>query len=1167
MSHKNNSTDFTNKSTNSKSLKHSINKYQIDKVISSDDEQIQSKNNKPKMIQRRISQRKTYFDDNCSDNELNSKIKYDSVTKRKFNSEKTKKVEDIDSDSQKSNKSNSTDNSNKKNVNNDSDNPDVDVESTHTDDSELSYNLDEITVKMGRVKKQTHTLIKIWQERYLWIKQNKMFYTKTNNPDFKFVRPILIVSITNITVSGYGRIFKIDTGLGKSFTFKTGDSYQTEDWVLCLNRSIKYWISKTKKSKKIKVTENYDNQSIVSKKSITDSIVLNKTEDEKRQIEMIDINFPQIIKSNKNNKIKIIDSSNESIDPCDSYNSDCSQKSTHTSIEQELDQTDIDKKTKQTDLQLVRTQNTQGLVLVGNQKPKLKIIDKNMEQILTMPNAKIFFEFRQPIHNKQKLKEEFLEKEKIQEKERKSERVLTWIEKMLISTSDMRDALTESRIRDNIYDINLIINSQEKAPLEKILDFSKGICGKMEINLKEITEIVNEKKRDELYNHQINYFVILLQRIITPFIPKDLPTNNSVNDLSGISMNVLPWNLTLKELLSLIEFYEFFRECVYQVAPEIPLYENYDKIIRISIQSTIDRYINKMKPKIHSLVESIVIKVITEKKVLIEKKIVNKISIKYVKTEGSTDMAILMSEYFSLIKENVSPSLQRKVLSAIISEITFYSREIMLNLLKTYDTEAKTLSLDYICACANDMSILLEQLKYYNSYFENAIKLESDKKKIGEKHVFKSTYSLEKTLNENCNLTEYDILNSMNKSLKPDPEIIKKESIQEIDLEDDLDGIKLDLPRAKDEIYDCGLRIAELVYKTTIKNLEEQLNKLFLNNWFVEYIVDELCSILACYLDNLQITLEPFYFEKTVNFILVNLMEKYCGKFFEILRIKKMFSSNKLTTQKIEKLNEDICKIRNLFQNYISDTEIGLIVRFNMIMLKICSVSSDDIMFMIETELIEYPEYVYPIYLLVDEIIKLRSDFNNKEYELKLKEIRKCIFDNMNKISTDQSDGFEYELSHRIKSEYVIGKILYMLYPNSIYYAKNFLKNVAIEFKIVSSKTSEKNTKSIETLTSTSKQTTNTVNSKYSVDTKNGLSSINFDSFVNSGNIVIVDVDKYESTNKTKNTENNTMNKLKTKILENFDNAIDIATDVIKLKRNRKIRDERRGKKTSTFFD
>ena len=770
----------------------------------------------------------------------------------------------------------------------------------------------------------------------------------------------------------------------------------------------------------------------------------------------------------------------------------------------------------------------------------------NIHRQLTTPNIKKMFEFKQPIYTKPKLIENI-------EKEKKAEIILTWVDKMLIGTGDVRDILTENRIRDNLLDINLLINAQEKVPLDKILDLGKKICGKMEINLREITEITNNKKRTELYNHQIEYFVILLQRIITPFIPKDLPNEDLANCLLSSLTTNLPWNLTLKELLSLIDFYEFFRESVYNVAPEIQLYENYDKIIRLSIQNTIDRYVNKMKPKIHSLVESIVIKVITVKRVLIEKKVTKKKSIKYVKTEGAIDISILMSEYFSLIKENVSPSLQRKVLSAIISEITFYSREIMLNLLKNYDTDSKTLSLDYICACANDMGSLLEQLQYYNSHFENAISLENYKKMNGEKRVNKSTYSLEKTQNENCGLTEHDLLNSSNKSLKPNIETLLKERIQETDLEDDLDSIKLDLPRAKDEIYDCGLRIAELVYKITINNLRDQFDKLFTNNWFYEPVVNEICSILSCYLDNLQITLESFYFEKTVNFILVDLMKKYTHKFFEISRIKKMFSSNKLTVQKIDKLNEDIFEIRNMFHNYISDTEIGLIMRFNIIMLKVCTMNSDDIIFMIETELIEYPVYMYQIYLLVEEIIKIRSDFNNKQCELKLKDIRKYLFDNINKITVSKPDDFEYELTHKIKSEYTMGKILYMLYPNSIYYTNSFLKKISAEFKIILNKNNQKSTYVIDT--------------KSKAKITNGISSMSYDLFVGSTNSVISDVNKIESEDKTKQHKNTNVNKFKTKIKENFDDAIDIAANVIKLKTIRKRREERRGKKTNTLFD
>ena len=196
MSIKNNSMDFSKKS-----LKEAINKYKIDDLAS-----IDSKYTSPK--KRRTNHRKKYFDDSSSDNESNSKQEINSTTKIKKKSKKNM-INDSENDSIHKEST----------YPDDSENDSIHEESTYSDDTELSYDLDDISFRMGRVEKQTHTLIKIWQERYLWIKQNKMFYTKTNNDDLKFIKPIAIESITNISINTYGRVFKIDTAFAKSYSF------------------------------------------------------------------------------------------------------------------------------------------------------------------------------------------------------------------------------------------------------------------------------------------------------------------------------------------------------------------------------------------------------------------------------------------------------------------------------------------------------------------------------------------------------------------------------------------------------------------------------------------------------------------------------------------------------------------------------------------------------------------------------------------------------------------------------------------------------------------------------------------------------------------------------------------------------------------------------------
>ena len=126
--------------------------------------------------------------------------------------------------------------------------------------------------------------------------------------------------------------------------------------------------------------------------------------------------------------------------------------------------------------------------------------------------------------------------------------------------------------------------------------------------------------------------------------------------------------------------------------------------------------------------------------------------------------------------------------------------------------------------------------------FINVIKIEIEKKNQRDKLIKKNHIHLDKLLEQKENDFFNESTNDLaiedkkkNENAKKTKSKIKTttldnysvKSLANFNAESDIDieGIKKDLPRAKNEINDCGLRISEIVYKIIIKRSYEKMTK------------------------------------------------------------------------------------------------------------------------------------------------------------------------------------------------------------------------------------------------------------------------------------------------------------------------------------------------------
>lgn len=797
----------------------------------------------------------------------------------------------------------------------DSDNKDSDDESDGKDsDSSEEY------LHTYKVKKQTHTFLKFWQSKYVWIKNNNVFYSKyKRNDDFK---KIIIKSSKNISKTM--NIIKIISS-GKTYLFKCKSKTETKEMYDNMISSYKNW------------------QHVEKNKHI----------------------------SNKNNHVNDIVRAN------------------------------------------AETQSEISITTDTSPDKEISIVRKYK----------------------------------------------SWTELMLNADNDERDRLTEKTIEDYIKKINKICNGDEIISFDKILEYEKLLLERMNNNINEIKNLKNNAYIEELSGHQIIYFISLLKRLIMPFVLVETPYDVEVA-VSDDSDNNISNELKLshKQLLNVVDFFESLKENISAIKTNEVIKNKCYIHIRHVVQNIVDKYMEKSKPMINACVDKLIIKSrdetinisnkISNKTQLIsnesiKKEIVSENVSKHLKTHGPADLMYFLLTFYQLSNNIKSSYLQRNVLSFVFSKMTFYSKEMLSNVIQIMTLDSlsfdkisqnpidKLLIIKYLCALVNDMGKLLNQLEQYEKIFNDVLE--------EEEFTIKQLY---KSFDQSQNNNDVNILDENNNL-------------------DIIISVKQDLPRSKTELHDASLQICEMIQKCVIKNSETSLNKLFEDNWIDVDNFATICDELIIQIDDLKVYLDKNYFEHVAFLVFYNVIEIYLIKLFLHLRVHKYFSSNKITHKKLEKLTAELKIIRKTMRYYLSDIKINMILKLHSLILKLISINLPDVETIVKTELNEYVIYAPHIFLLVKECIENRTDVDKKNANLFVENIKKYIETNSHIFEHDMPNMCHLEISYKMNYEHIIGRLLRKLYTSANLSNFRFVKSTQ-NFNPIDASVKKTNNKSIE---------------------------------------------------------------------------------------------------------
>lgn len=285
-----------------------------------------------------------------------------------------------------------------------------------------------------------------------------------------------------------------------------------------------------------------------------------------------------------------------------------------------------------------------------------------------------------------------------------------------------------------------------------------------------------------------------------------------------------------------------------------------------------------------------------------------------IETRDSHDFANIISTNYNIVKDHPSTLLKLTVLSSIFSYTTLFVCELLMGLINL--KEMKILEYQYGCSIVNDIGFLLDVVEHFES-------------------------------------------------------IVSKIKIDEYDFT----TIENDIDRSKRQIIDAGVQISKIIQILIIDNKVDftQVFKKWTHNNSLKTICDDI--YVTVYDFDLQTILTLHYFELVMEFLMVYVVESYVMALFKLLRSSSKFVFD---TSEISKLNEEVKYIQIMFNKFLSETTVGLIIRLLTIVAKIISFDTDDIIFAFETELNEFPNHIYLVYLLIVELIKHHLGINKK---------------------------------------------------------------------------------------------------------------------------------------------------------------------------------------------
>lgn len=368
-----------------------------------------------------------------------------------------------------------------------------------------------------------------------------------------------------------------------------------------------------------------------------------------------------------------------------------------------------------------------------------------------------------------------------------------------------------------------------------------------------------------------------------------------LHELTPLTTGTAPNSLSPKQLLQLIDCIEGHADARKRAVGSMTLSAQEARpgfLLRETRRGLIGRYMDVMGPKLHTLTEKVLARLMQEKGALVRRTLGTRVG-----TNSPPDLFNLMSEHLKIAKEGGSNALQRRLLSQVMGEVVYYAREVLMGLMDWWARAPAEVDMDYTTAVINDSGLMLDHIEQLEAYFHDA--LHSD------------TEALRAGIEEGGTVKGGDLEDDMDRQ--------EWEQAKE-----DLTAIEQDIPRAKSELINAGCQLTGVLVDIVAEDMKEPLASLFSPAWDKGNHVTIMTVTCSDYLTESRTLLDPFFFDKLGSMVLAHLTEQYTLRLLapDLVRkdkgSKDMFkggftSKYKLTEDRLKKLVGDVVEMGNCF--------------------------------------------------------------------------------------------------------------------------------------------------------------------------------------------------------------------------------------------------------------
>lgn len=280
----------------------------------------------------------------------------------------------------------------------------------------------------------------------------------------------------------------------------------------------------------------------------------------------------------------------------------------------------------------------------------------------------------------------------------------------------------------------------------------------------------------------------------------------------------------------------------------------------------VDRYIDVMAPKLRQITEGVLGKLSAQKESLVRQNAGGRLG-----TTSPADLFNLMSVHLTIAKKGGSLTLQRRLLSRFMGEISNYAGTVLFDVMEYWRASPRDADIDFVTACINDCGTMMDLLEQLEADFAPALA------QVAEAAGFEL-----RRIESLGDAGAGGFASSASASGAAAGGSGSIDEADEFDREEeerareDLAAIAQDIPRARAELLKCGSQLTGVLMDIIAYDLQASCNLLFTKKWLTENLVTAINGAVIGYLNDLQPNLDSYWFGILANLTLSWMVANYC---------------------------------------------------------------------------------------------------------------------------------------------------------------------------------------------------------------------------------------------------------------------------------------------------